>query len=175
MTDERKPIGLAELVARVGDDNVTIEPVDANIISARRLKEKRPSGLSEIKLLTSQTDPDDVMRLTIGQPMRRVGMVVWIPREKYEDAITAHHMGEAIPVRPAAPSDADTIAAAATARVERLDSLLRSLLVDSIEIGRGYTACRHCYSRSISADSIRPILHKPGCVVWQVTAALGGK
>lgn len=76
------PLGLAELIRRVGDDNVTIEPVHDNLQGAQL----RKGGLTELRLLTSQTNPTTI----IDGSWPKIGLLVWLPRHLVDAARQAH-------------------------------------------------------------------------------------
>lgn len=79
----RNPLSLSTLVAGVGDDHILVEPVHDNIIAARRVGKRAP-GLTAITLHTTQFTPDDLMALTTGSPIRKIGLLIWLPMDAVE-------------------------------------------------------------------------------------------
>lgn len=87
-----KKLGLAELIAKVGDDKILIEPVHDNIQQARSLGKKAP-GLTAITLVTSQFSPNDLLALTMGDRAdtgKKVGLLIWLPREDVDRVRREH-------------------------------------------------------------------------------------
>lgn len=72
-------LGLAELIRLVGDEHALIEPVADNLQGAQL----RKGGLTELRLLTSQTNPNEIAR---GGP-DKVGLLIWMPRERVDHAL----------------------------------------------------------------------------------------
>lgn len=84
----RKPLPLSELVAKVGDAKIKIEPVNANVTDIREIKQRGPKGerLCRITLLTSVLTPNDVMGLTFDPPRAggMTGLLIWLPTTEVE-------------------------------------------------------------------------------------------
>lgn len=68
-----RKLGLIELISRIGEDNILIEPTHDNLCGAQ----SRKGGLTEIRLLTSQVNPTQIA----SNSWPKVGLVVWMPRE----------------------------------------------------------------------------------------------
>lgn len=94
-------MGLTELLRRIGDDHVVLEPVESNIQGAKVVRGAK--HLTEIALLTTQTNPSQIMGLASGQRLPKIGIVIWFPRERYEQALADHAAGVAIPASPGGP------------------------------------------------------------------------
>lgn len=81
-------MGLAELLRRIGDEHVSLEPVEANVQGAKLVAKGK---LTELRLLTSQTNPTQIMALVNGRPLPKVGLVIWFDRARYEKALADHN------------------------------------------------------------------------------------
>lgn len=150
-------MGLAELVRRVGDENIVLEPIESNVQGAKALT-GMARGLTEIRIVTSQTNPNQIMGLTTGTPLPKIGLVIWFDRDRYDKAKQEHDIDAG------QPAEVDQLAAAVE-RGAKLEMLLASLLLDCLSIGTVYVACRHCHR---NAPTGKPITHLSGCVVQQI-------
>jgi hypothetical protein len=65
---------LSELIAKIGDENVKFQILQKSLSGIRNRRE----GI-EVSFLTEALDPNDVMQNT-----GNIGIVVWVPREKWE-------------------------------------------------------------------------------------------
>ena len=79
-----KPLGIVELLTRIGDDQISFQELigSATNFQAR----KKPSPHTAVTFLTDQITPSEVMA---GKP-RRVCLVVWLPAELVEKARKEH-------------------------------------------------------------------------------------
>lgn len=161
MTTEKPPISLAELIRRVGDDNIRIEPIDANVQGARLVSGGR---LTELRILTSMTNPNQIMGLAEGVPLPSIGLVIWFPRHLSDRARMEYDEAAA------APSEADKLAAEVK-RAGKLEDLVHTLLAAAVmRTGTG-SLCLHCH-RAATNHNPR-IDHKDGCIVKTAIIALG--
>lgn len=71
-------ITITELLTEVGDDKLNFQLIHQCMTGIT----KKKSGESEVKFLTDAMTPDDVM-----SGGGRVGLVIWIERDDYRDAI----------------------------------------------------------------------------------------
>ena len=79
----KRPLPLSALIAAVGDDNIVIEPVAANLLGAKSMG-KKARGLTEIALMTSQFTPNDALGLTWGDRAdtgKKIGLLIWLPAD----------------------------------------------------------------------------------------------
>jgi len=86
------PISLSKLVAGVGDDNIVIEPVAENLLSAKSIGKRAPH-LTQIVLMTSQFTPNDALALTLGDRNdtgKKIGLLIWLPTEDVERVKREH-------------------------------------------------------------------------------------
>jgi len=163
-TEAKKPMGISELVARIGDDNIRIEPIEANVQGAKLIDRGK---LTELRIVTSMTNPSQILGLTDGRPLPNLGLVLWFPRHLSDRARLEHDDAAA------APSDAAQLAAM-TRRAMVLDDLVQTLLIACIDVGRGaggnYVRCRQCFASAPRVGAA--IDHRRDCIVPQVRAAL---
>lgn len=68
---------LSELIAKIGDENVTFQILQ-NALSGISLGKE---GDSKVTFFTKAITPSDIM-----QSKGKIGIVVWVPREKWEEA-----------------------------------------------------------------------------------------
>lgn len=80
-----KPLGIIELLTRVGEDNVGIQ----NLVECStrfRARGKRGERHCAVTFLTDQITPTHVM----AGKMPKVGLVVWLPTDLVEQARKDH-------------------------------------------------------------------------------------
>lgn len=68
-----KPLSISQLIAAVGDDNIQVQGIHQNHVSANV---KGHNGN-----ITFATAPDKVMDLLQGNDSEWIGLVVWMPRK----------------------------------------------------------------------------------------------
>jgi hypothetical protein len=73
-------MNLSELISRVGDDNVTLQPLMECITDAKQRK--------TATAITFLTDQMSVAEVAIGNP-KKIGLVVWLPKDKLDAALAA--------------------------------------------------------------------------------------
>lgn len=82
------PLGIIELLTRIGEDNIRLQ----NLVESATNFQSRKRGATAITFLTNQMNPDEVFRNT----PRHVGLVLWLPAELVEKA-RKDHAREAAP------------------------------------------------------------------------------
>lgn len=80
-----KPLGIIELLTRIGEDNVRLQ----NLLETATNFASRKRGFTAITFLTKEMTPSQVMS---GKP-DKVGLVVWLPTDLVEKAKAAHDAG----------------------------------------------------------------------------------
>lgn len=148
-TATKAPLGISELVRRVGDDNIHVEPIEPNLQGAKLVERGR---LTEIRIVTRMTTPNEV---AAPGPLPNVGMLIWFRRDHFDRARLEHDEAAA------APSDADKLATA-TKRTAKLEDLLTTLLQHGVERVGMTVRCRHCHRYAAPGD---PIEHRGDCIV----------
>lgn len=78
-----KPLGILELLNRVGEDNIAIQNVLTDSFIAAK---KRKGGFTEISFGTDAVSCEELM---LGRP-KRVGLMVWMPADLVEKAKAEH-------------------------------------------------------------------------------------
>jgi hypothetical protein len=78
MSDQsKKPLGISELVALVGDENIQVQNLGHNMTNASKGKDR---GL--ITFATSPEHCQQLMQTAAGIESNLVGLVLWIPADK---------------------------------------------------------------------------------------------
>lgn len=72
-----KPLGISELVARVGDENIQVQNIGHNMTAANNGKK-----MATITFATSPEHCQQMMRLGAGIKSSIVGLVLWMPADK---------------------------------------------------------------------------------------------
>jgi hypothetical protein len=78
-----RPIGLSEIVAAIGDDNIRLQSLASSITKATTKK----NGDTTLTFLTNQVTASELMQ---GTP-ERTGLVIWLPTAQMNALLDAHH------------------------------------------------------------------------------------
>lgn len=81
-----KPLGIIELLTRIGEDNVRLQ----NLMESATNFTRRKRGFTAVTFLTREIDPNEVFH---SNP-RQVGLVIWLPSERVDAVRAAHARGE---------------------------------------------------------------------------------
>lgn len=71
------PLGISELVSKIGDENITVQNLMQNMTDARQLKDH-----AKITFATSKTNGQQVMRGAAGIESDVMALVLWFPKAK---------------------------------------------------------------------------------------------
>lgn len=74
---------LSQIIDRIGDADITVQWMHEAAVHATTNKK----GESRITVLTSNMNTNDVFGLTQGQIPKRIGLIIWMPAAKYEEAL----------------------------------------------------------------------------------------
>lgn len=72
-----KPLGISELIAKIGDENITVQNLGANMSAFNKGKKD-----CKITFVTSPQMGSQMARAAAGIPSTHIGLVLWIPKDK---------------------------------------------------------------------------------------------
>lgn len=72
------PMTLIQIIEKVGPENVIVQPLNSCITGAH----SRKQGMTEIRFLTEQFTPNDLLKASQGEEPAKVGVIVWLPADK---------------------------------------------------------------------------------------------
>ncbi len=75
------PLGISELVRLVGDENIMVQNLAANMTAGNNGKKQ-----STLTFATSKEHCGDAMKAAAGiESAKYVGLILWMPREKIDE------------------------------------------------------------------------------------------
>lgn len=92
MNHDLVPIGIIEMLKRVGEPNIKVQFLASDMAGIQLVRKGRESRI------TFHTDPNTMNPNDVcAEHPRNVGVVLWLPYEMVEKATEDHKAGKAVP------------------------------------------------------------------------------
>jgi hypothetical protein len=88
---------MSELILAIGDENVIFQNLDRDAETIDKTKR----GM-KVVFYTGAIDEADLLSMIGGEKSKKIGLVLWLPRDKVEAAIAAEKLQSAAPSQAAA-------------------------------------------------------------------------
>lgn len=77
-------MNIEDLIKHVGSENLMVQSVSNTTVDA---KVHRSTGLTHLTIATNQYTPDDLLAAMAGLPPKKVGLVLWIDRDRLPEEL----------------------------------------------------------------------------------------
>lgn len=81
---------MSELVLAIGDDSINFQNLDRDVETINKTKR----GM-KIVFYTGEIDETDLLSMISGEKSKKIGLVLWLPRDKVEAAIAVEKSAKA--------------------------------------------------------------------------------